>query len=56
MAEAARAKATAETMKNPLAKKGMESIAANYEAFARRAELLTRSGYRVAESVTIGTR
>ena len=44
MAEAARAKECAETMKNPLAKKGMENIAGSYEAFARRAERLTRPG------------
>jgi hypothetical protein len=36
LAEAARAQASAETMKNPLAKRGMERIAASYEAFARR--------------------
>src|ERR1700729_3388501 len=44
MAEAARARTCAETMKNPLAKKGMECIAGSYEAFARRAERLTRPG------------
>jgi hypothetical protein len=31
-------------MKNPLAKRGMEHIAASYEAFARRAERLARQG------------
>jgi hypothetical protein len=44
MAEAARTQACAKTMKNPLAKKGMESIAACYEDFARRAKELTRPG------------
>jgi hypothetical protein len=44
MAESARAQTFAETMKNPLAKKGMESIAACYEGFARRAKKLTREG------------
>jgi hypothetical protein len=44
MAEAARAKTSAKTMTNPLARKGMESIAACYEGFARRAEKLTRPG------------
>ena len=44
MAEAARTHASAETMKNPLAKKSMEHIAACYEGFARRAEQLTRTG------------
>ena len=48
MAEAARAKATAETMKNPLAKRGMETIAASYEAFARRAEIAKVRSARVA--------
>ena len=38
MAEAARASAMAEPMKNPLAKRGMEQIARCYEDFARRAE------------------
>ena len=38
MAEAARTHASAETMKNPLAKRGMEHIAACYEGFASRAE------------------
>jgi hypothetical protein len=42
MAEAARAHAMAVTMKNPLAKTGMERIAECYEGFARRAEMLTR--------------
>jgi hypothetical protein len=42
LAESARAQASAETMKNPLAKRGMEHIAASYEAFARQAERLTR--------------
>jgi hypothetical protein len=41
MAEATRAKAMAEPMKNPLAKRGMERIAECYEGFARRAESLT---------------
>ena len=40
MAEAARASARAEPMKNPLAKRGMEQIARCYEDFARRAEKL----------------
>ena len=40
MAEAARASAMAEPMKNPLAKRGMEQIARCYEDFARRAEKL----------------
>lgn len=44
MAEAARAQTFAKTMKNPLAKKGMESIAACYEGFARKAKELTREG------------
>jgi hypothetical protein len=43
MAEAARTQTFAKTMKNPLAKKGMESIAACYEGFARRARVLARS-------------
>ena len=38
MAEAARTQASAETMKNPLAKTGMEHIAECYESFAKRAE------------------
>jgi hypothetical protein len=42
MMEAARAQASAETMKNPLAKKGMQRIAGCYQGFARRAEKLTR--------------
>ena len=42
MAEAARATETAVKMKNPLAKRGMEHIAASYKAFARRAEGLIR--------------
>jgi hypothetical protein len=37
-AEAAKARTTAGQMKNPLAKKGMEHIAACYDGFARRAE------------------
>ena len=44
MAEAARTHASAETMKNPLAKKGMEHIAECYEGFARRAEKRPRQG------------
>ena len=44
MAEAARANAMAEPMKNPLAKRGMEHIAKCYEGFARRAESLARQG------------
>jgi hypothetical protein len=44
MAEAARATETAVKMKNPLAKRGMEHIAASYKAFARRAEGLIRPG------------
>jgi hypothetical protein len=43
-AEAARAHTTAGQMKNPLAKKGMEHIAACYEGFARRAEKQPRQG------------
>jgi hypothetical protein len=43
-AEATRAHTTAGQMKNPLAKKGMEHIAACYEGFARRAENLPRQG------------
>lgn len=46
MAEAARASAMAEPMKNPLAKRGMEQIARCYEDFARRAEKLTRQSLR----------
>ena len=46
MAEAARATETAVKMKNPLAKRGMEHIAASYKAFARRAEGLIRHGTR----------
>jgi hypothetical protein len=38
MAEAAGTHANAETMKNPLAKMGMERIAECYQGFARRAE------------------
>ena len=41
-AEAAKARTTAGQMKNPLAKKGMEHIAACYDGFARRAEKLPR--------------
>jgi hypothetical protein len=42
MAEAARTHANADTMKNPLAKMGMERIAECCEGFARRAEMMTR--------------
>ena len=41
-AEAARARENATKMKNPFAKRGMEHIAASYEALARRAERLIR--------------
>jgi hypothetical protein len=44
MAEAARATESAVKMKNPLARRGMEHIAASYKAFARRAEGLIRHG------------
>ena len=44
MAETDSTQTFAETMKNPLAKKGMESIAACYEGFARRAKELAREG------------
>jgi hypothetical protein len=37
MAKAAKAQESAGKMKNPMAKRGMEQIASNYEAFARRA-------------------
>jgi hypothetical protein len=50
-AEAARAQASAETMKNPLAKKGMEHIAECYEGFARRAEKLPRQKTRGAARI-----
>ena len=43
MAKAAKAHESAGSMKNPMAKRGMEHIASNYEAFARRAaKRLTR--------------
>ena len=47
MAEAARTQASAETMKNPLAKTGMEHIAECYESFAKRAEKQPRQGRAV---------
>ena len=50
MAEAARTHASAETMKNPLAKRGMEHIAACYEGFARRAEKQPRQSLSAGAS------
>jgi hypothetical protein len=61
-AEAARARTTAEQMKNPLAKTGMEHIAACYESFARRAEkrprqrLAAQRGSQLMDTVVSGTR
>ena len=49
MAEAARTHASAETMKNPLAKRGMEHIAECYEGLARRAEKQPRQGRAVPQ-------
>ena len=44
MVESGRAKDIAAKMKNPMAQRGMENIAASYEAFARRVDRLSRQG------------